>query len=413
MNVRAPLRTWGLLGVFTLVHIIVAVQGFTYPNLPMGDLGNVYEPWSHAAIAGHVVGIDESWVYPQFALVPMLLAYGISLVLGPVTGGWAYFIAWALLVTALDIAAFAALLGRGPGRVRRTAAWFWCVALLLLGPIAMYRIDAVTVPVAIVGGLWVLRRPRTAAVMLMIGAWVKVWPGALLVAAVVAARRRRLMLLLTAAAALAVIVASLWMIGADRHLFGFLAAQTERGLQVESVAATPLLWLAFAGAARIDFDHELITWQVVHPAADVLAAILTPVLAIMVTLLFVLGIRRSVGGASFGRLFPPLALALVAALIVCNKVGSPQFQTWLIAPMILWIVFDRARAPVSAVLVLVSCGLTHLVYPLTYAGLLQLELVPLLLLTARNTVVLVLLVVAAQAVIGVRSRGTGHLAVSD
>ena len=45
-----------------------------------------------------------------------------------------------------------------------------------------------------------------------------------------------------------------------------------------------------------------------------------------------LGAFKAWRGASFVRLFPPLALALVLAFIVFNKVGSPQYMTWIIAP---------------------------------------------------------------------------------
>jgi len=57
------------------VHVLVAVLGFVLPNQPMGDVHNVYDPWSSWALEGRtVVGITETWVYPQLALVPMILA---------------------------------------------------------------------------------------------------------------------------------------------------------------------------------------------------------------------------------------------------------------------------------------------------------------------------------------------------
>ena len=125
----------------------------------------VYEPWSSAALSGGaIVGVTETWVYPQLALVPMLLAKILSTPLIAVMGAsGAYLIAWAVLVTVLDAIAFAVLVGRSPSQPRRMAAWFWITALLLLGPIAMYRIDAITVPLAVIGGLWLVSRPAAAA----------------------------------------------------------------------------------------------------------------------------------------------------------------------------------------------------------------------------------------------------------
>ncbi|MCS3842174.1 hypothetical protein [Microbacterium sp. AK031] len=383
---------------FLAVHVLVAWQGWVYPSQPMGDVVLVYEPWSTSAVSGGaIVGITEAWVYPQPALLPMLL---VKLLAWPLVGlvgvSGAYLIGWAVLVTAADAVAFGVLVGRRGTASRRSAGWFWTAALLLLGPIAMYRIDAVTVPLAVIGGLWLIRRPLVAAALLTIAAWIKIWPGALVLAAIVAARGR-VRMLIAAAATCAVIVLALFLLGADGHLLGFLTEQTGRGLQIEAVAATPFLWLAQFGAASIGYSFDILTFQIQAAGADVLAGLMTPVMVLAVAAVLVLGIVKVMRGASFLRLFPPLALALVVTLIVTNKVGSPQFQTWLIAPMILWIIFDRTRAGVPAGVVLVLCALTCLIYPLTYDALLRAELVPVLLLTARNLLLVVLLVIGVRA----------------
>ena len=48
----------------------------------------------------------------------------------------------------------------------------------------------------------------------------------------------------------------------------------------------------------------------------------------------VLGAVKARRGAAFAALFPPLALALVTAFIVFNKVGSPQYLTWIVVPLV-------------------------------------------------------------------------------
>ncbi|CAH0123531.1 hypothetical protein [Microbacterium foliorum] len=383
---------------FLLVHVIVAVSGWLLPSQPMGDVVLVYEPWSTAALSGGpIVGVTETWVYPQLALVPMLVAKILSLPLIAAMGvSGAYLIAWAVMVTVLDAIAFAVLLGRSPSRPRRLAAWFWIAALLLLGPIAMYRIDAVTVPLAVIGGLWLTRRPALAAALLTVGAWIKIWPGALLLAALVAARSRMRMLL-TAAAVTAGVIVLLLALGADSEILGFLTEQTGRGLQIEAVAATPFLWLAVAGSARIEYSYDILTFQIGAPGADAVSAVLTPVMVVLVVVITIVGAVKATRGASFSRLFPPLALSLVTALVVVNKVGSPQFQTWLIAPAVLWLVLDRARAGVPAVIVLALCALTCLVYPLNYDALLRAEILPVAMLTLRNVLLIVALVVGIRA----------------
>lgn len=402
MSRNRTMRILVLWSAFLLVHVIVAVTGWLYPSQPMGDVVLVYEPWSSAALSGGpIVGITETWVYPQLALVPMLLAKILSLPVIAVMGvSEAYLIAWAVLVTVLDAVAFAVLIGRSPSQPRRTAGWFWTAALLLLGPIAIYRIDAITVPVAVIAGLWLTRRPATAAALLTIGAWIKIWPGALLLAAVVAARSR-MRILLAGVAVTAGVIALLFLLGADTEILGFLTQQTGRGLQIEAVAATPFLWLAVLGSARIEYSFEILTFQIEAQGADVVGAVLTPLMAVLVVVITVVGAVKAMRGASFPRLFPPLALSLVTALIVLNKVGSPQFQTWLIAPAILWLVLDRARAAIPAVIVLALCALTCLVYPLNYDALLRAETLPVAILSLRNVLLVVALVVGIRAVVRV------------
>ncbi|MFK4760556.1 hypothetical protein ACI3KS_06440 [Microbacterium sp. ZW T5_45] len=399
-SLRPPLSA--LWGVFLLVHVLVALLGWVYPSQPMGDVVLVYEPWATSALGGGpVVGVTETWVYPQLALIPMLVAKVLSL---PLIAGMgvsgAYLVAWAVLVSVLDALAFSLLLGRSPGRGRRTAGVFWCLALFLLGPIALYRIDAVTVPLVVVAGLWLARRPVVASVLLTVGAWIKIWPGALVVAAVVSLRRRISVILAAAAVSVAVVL-GLLALGADTEILGFLTEQTGRGLQIEAVAATPFLWLAVLGEARIEYSFDILTFQIAADGADAVSAALTPVMAALVLVIGVLGVVKTIGGASAIRILPPLALSLVTALIVANKVGSPQFQTWLIAPVVVWLALDRRRAGGAAVVVLALALLTCIVYPLTYDALLRAEVLPILVLSLRNLLLLVLLILGIRSLVRV------------
>jgi hypothetical protein len=366
---------------FAVVHVGIAVLGYVLPNDPMGDIGNVYDPWSRAALAGHIVGIHEQWVYPQLALVPMVLAQLIA---------WAggYFVAWAIVAVAVDAVGFAVLIGRGRSRARIIAAWYWLAFLLLLGPVALYRIDAITVPLAIMGGLWLVGRPWLGATLLAIATWVKVWPAALLAAAFVVLRRRWAVLG-AAAAVSAVVVITVAAAGGLSHLLGFIGDQAGRGLQIEAPVSGVYLWLAAFGAADawIYYDSHMLTFQATGPQVDAVIAVMTPLLAIALLAILLLGAIKSWRGASFAAVFPALALSLVTALIVVNKVGSPQFYLWIIAPLVLGLVLDRARWWRIAILGLVVAGLTQLVYPILYSGLMTVpnpEVDAVLALTIRN-----------------------------
>ena len=137
---------------------------------------------------------------------------------------------------------------------------------------------------------------------------------------------------------------------------------------------------------------------------QVVSAVTTPLLIGAVAAVAALGAFKAWRGASFVRLFPPLALALVLAFIVFNKVGSPQYMTWMIAPLVVGLVVDRHRWWRPAAFGLVIAAITQVVYPLAYWDLLNAEVLPATLLTVRNVLVAVLLVWAIVRVAQVPGR---------
>lgn len=384
---------------FAIVHIAVGVLGFVLHNQPMGDVNNVYDPWSTSAIeGGAIVGITESWVYPQLALVPMVLAQGFAWIAG-------YEVAWAILVTLCDAAAFAMLVGRGRSSGRTAAAWFWIAFIALLGPVGMYRLDAITVPLALAGSLWLVGRPWLGSILLAVATWIKVWPAALLAAAVIAVRRR-LAVVGGAVVVSAMTLAAVFAAGGGGHAFGFITDQTDRGLQLEAPVSAWYLWGAVLGIPEsfIYYDGDLLTYQVSGPHADAVIAVMTPLLITAMVAVAALGAYRAWRGSSFVRLFPPLALALVLVFILLNKVGSPQYMTWIIAPLAVGLVIDRHRWWGPAALGLVMAGLTQVVYPIAYHYLLSAHVLGAIFLTARNALVAVLLVWAIVRVARVPHR---------
>lgn len=382
-----------LWALFIAAHILVAWLGWVEPNAPRNDVTNVYEPWSAYAIRGQgIVGVTEPWVYPPLALMPMILAQLFTPLLG-------YQWAWIFVVFLFDAAAFYLLVGGGRSRSRRAAAIFWIVFLVALGPIALYRLDAVTVPFAVAGVLLIRSHPVLASSLLAMAAWMKIWTGAILAAAFAALNSKRRIVEGTLVVS-AVVVGIVALGGGISFLFGFLSMQSSRGLQAEAVFATPFLWSAIAGVdgAGIEYDYDLITFQVAGNGVAFLADILTPLLLIAAVALAALGLIAHQRGVSARELMPPLAMAAVLAFIVFNKVGSPQFQTWLIAPVVLWLLWDRRRALPYAVSAVIIAACTHLIYPLFYDLFLQTDVVVVTIITIRNLLLVVLMLAATARV---------------
>ena len=164
------------------------------------------------------------------------------------------------------------------------------------------------------------------------------------------------------------------------------------------------MWTAWAHeGTSIYYDREILTYQLQGPGVDVAAALSTPLLALAVAAIAVLGIVGARRGREPAILLPPLILALTAVLILFNKVGSPQFASWLAVPVIFGLVtarLDGGRSfRVPAVLALLIGALTQVIYPYLYGKLLGLDTVVLVALTARNVLYLVLVVWALVALV--------------
>ncbi|MHB1172237.1 MAG: glycosyltransferase family 87 protein [Lacisediminihabitans sp.] len=381
-----PVLLWS---AFILAHLWLGILNLYADGHPLGDVTTVYKFWTDQAVVAHYwVGIDSSWVYPIVAMVPMLLAR----LFGPAL----YASTWLSLVMLVNAVAFGFITGWGRNRLNATVAWWWVAFLFLLGPIALGRIDSITVPLAIVGVLLVATRPRVASVVLTVAAWIKVWPGALLVALIIATKARRPILGAAIATSLAIIATAL-AFGSGLNVFSFVTEQTTRGLQIEAPVSTIWLWQALGGAPAtyIYYDQSILTFQMTGSGAELASSLMTPLLLLVTLAIALLAILAVRNRAPVTEILPALALALVTALIAVNKVGSPQFMTWLAVPVILGLATSATghgrSFRVPAILVAVLAALTQSFYPYLYGRLLALDPVVLILLTARNLLLFVLL----------------------
>ena len=382
----SPLLLWA---AFILAHFWLGALNLYGPGQPFADVTIVYRFWTdQALVSNYWVGIDGSWVYPIVALVPMLLARLFGPELFPGT--------WLSLVLVLDIVAFGVLTGWGRTRRNIGVGWWWVAFLLLLGPIALGRIDSITVPLAIVGALLVATRPCAAAVILTVATWIKVWPAALLAALLISVRARKQIAVGAVVTSVAIIAVAL-SFGAGANVFSFVTQQSVRGLQVEAPISTIWLWQGYAGVANtfVYYDRGLLTWQVRGPGVEAASVLMNPLMILVVvaiTLLALLAVRNR---APVQDLLPSLSLAYVVAVIAFNKVGSPQYVAWLAVPVILGLATNAVgrgrpfRTP--AIIVLVVASLTQLIYPSLYGYVLGLNPAMLLVLSMRNLLYFVLL----------------------
>jgi hypothetical protein len=383
---------------FVLVHFWLGLLCLYSPGNPVGDVAVTYKFWvEHGLLSGQWVGIHLPWVYPIVALVPMLIAYAF----GPVL----YVSTWLSLVMVLDAAAFAVLMAFGRDRRVAPVAWWWLAFLVLLGSIGVGRIDAIAIPLALAGVVLLAAAPRLATVLIVLAAWIKVWPAALVVAAIVALRTRRTVFV-SAALTSAIIVLVVVVLGGGAYVFSFITQLTGRGIEIEAPMA--VFWMFDAarhapGASTLFYDTRILAYEVDGPGIAVVGTVVTVLLAVVVVALLIVGALLVRRGITASRLLPPLALALTTAFLVFNKVGSPQYVTWLAVPIVLGLTASHTGAirsfRVPAILGLIIAALTQWGYPFLFDQLLALGPGALLVVAARDALYVVLFVWAVRALL--------------
>jgi len=379
---------------FAVVHLWIAFCGVVWiPQEVFWDL-SLYRSWiSEGLLSGHWPVLDEPWVYPAGALVPLLAV-------GALLGGddTAFAAGWTVLVTALNLVTVAWLLRRPGGRA---AATWWMAFVLALGPVAVGRLDALVPPLAILALLAVARRPRVAAVLLTVGAWVKVAPGALLLPVVAALRRPWRDAVVPALVVSALVVGTVVALGGAGHLTSFLSAQGGRGMQLEAVGASPwLLWGLFSPSVERAFDPDIITFEVYGPGVTAAVLVLDVVFVVATAVTAWLVWRRRRGGADplpAPELLARGSLLVMLTLIVTNKVLSPQYIVWLVAPVAVALALGLPGWRRTAWSVLAVATATQVVFPWLYDDVIDGWPFATLVLVARNVALVVLWVGAARA----------------
>ena len=262
---------------------------------------------------------------------------------------------------------------------------------MFLGPVAVSRIDSVSAVLAILGVVAINRNATgIAAALFTIAGWIKIWPVALFVA-LIAVFKKRLQAIIVATSISASII-GIGLLAGGTKVFGFVLQQQERGIQIESVMATPWMWLAKFGSANIFFDDSIQTNQVSGPLVQELAAVSNYILFVALAITAFLAIRAMRAGHNRTQVFVLAALTGVLDLIVFNKVGSPQFMIWLAVPLVALMYFSIDKSKVALAMGAAILLLTQLVYPVFYIELLGLEILPLGLLTVRNLLLVALLI---------------------
>jgi hypothetical protein len=344
--------------------------------------------------------------YPVPALLLLALPYWLLQAIGAV-GAYSGAIAVCALATdaVFGIALIRARSWR-PGAPDllgiRPAEWVWLLAVPALGATTYARFDLAPGILVGLALLYVAHRPRVAGVLATVAAGAKYWP-AIVLPALLGPRRSRRPLTVGIGTAVLVLAALSVTVGGWHRVWTPLSFLRGRGLQIESVAATPAM-LGFAvhpDRYRVSYAGSH-AYEVTGPGVSGLlhaATAVTVVLALLLIGLWTLAARRD---ASLDATVW-LVLASVTGFVVTGKVFSPQYLLWLLPPAAAGLAVvrgseTRRRLLGWSAVLLVTAAATQVVFPLEYGDLLVATdhtLGTVLLLAARNVAVCALFLYAA------------------
>ncbi len=357
--------TWLVTRWAVLAHALAEAEPWN--RTETGDI-RFYAAWLPVLRQGRFPADDQAWQYPPGAALPMLLPD--LLAGGDMTR---YFYGFVSLVVLADLVTLLLLLRAAARGGSALGAWFWTLGIPLLGLICYARIDVPVTALAVAA--LVATGPILSGVLIGAGTLVKGWPILLLVGY----RRWRGTL---AAGLAALAVTGFGALAAWRYFPGalsFLEQQRERGLEVEAVAATPLL-LSRPLGSPLTVQYRYGSWELLGPYVD--TALLVCRLGLVAGGLFLLVCWWR------ARWRPPVLadFTLTAVLIsmVTSRVLSPQYLIWAVGLAAACLTRrDTSQRPVAAPL-LVCCVLTQLEFPILWNGIFDRGLAVAVVIAVRN-----------------------------
>ena len=398
---RAAANRWVLVTLASLPFaVVVLLSALTpasalFPN--QADVLLYYQNAQHL-VGGQRPYLDFALEYPPLALVPMVVPYLAWPFGEPSFETYARLFALqnGCLAAAAGIA-IAWLAGRpGSDATPTRALSVWALLAVVAVPYLAWRLEASAAALAVAGvALAVARRPAAAGAVLAVGTLVKVFPIALVPVLVAwsLARGARgeaahlVVALVVVGASVMGIVAAL--VGIEPAL-AFVRYQQDRLVQVESVAASVALVGHVAWGSPVEIVHGFDSVQVVAPGMDAflavqaLLAIGSSALVAILAFVRLRDERRAWGDATVASLCVFL-VAAVGVLLATNKVFSVQYVAWLLPFAAL-----LARRPVAVVAAMTALSLV--IHPVNYAGLINLDPAMVMVLAARNAILVALVI---------------------
>ena len=271
---------------------------------------DLYDRWAHQILQGTFPVYDVKWQYPPLAAIVFVIAHSIF------AHRWGFI----LLALAADWAIMHAIVRdtkrRNDGN--RLPIWIWVATPLIMGPIVLGRYDVFPTACTVLA-LLVVSNDYARGALWSLGTLLKLWP-ALGLLSVKRGQHYRVAFAFTLIALGGSLLLAQWWPAS----FSFLRHERSRGLQVESVAALPLM-IWNAGPGNVDAEFQYGSLEVLHINTVPIALVMTAIAAVFYGLIALWHIQGRLEAIPAGDIM----LIVVLVAMISSRVLSPQYNLWL------------------------------------------------------------------------------------
>lgn len=361
-----------------LLSIMLGIFISNYKPMLRGDIG-LYQSWSESFFGGSLLGLNETWVYPYVAMLPMIASLCLSFIFK------SYAVSWIVIIIALNILAFTVFEKAFREKINIYHIIAYSLVNIFLFGIFLFRLDGIAIPATLIAVALFKRYKYFSYFILFIFALIKIWPIAFIFGLWLSSNRKiKDSIVLVVYAILFMVIPNIFY----GHVFDFIGLQKDRGIQIESIFATPF---AFVGDSFY-FDNQIITHQVKT------TIISGPYIAIATYLMFfVITVSSFIFWHNNRKSFNfekglLLSSYITIVFISLNKIGSPQFLGWMqvvIFALAVALPWDSLQKKLLAIIIC-SVFFTGLLTPIFYTELINQTYIGSVMLVLKSSVLIAL-----------------------